>query len=64
MLATQVPRLSADKCQQVSCSMYDSENQDFVIPQEIDDAVASKNYFPKVRAIELWNDSTNLTCLE
>lgn len=63
-LAAQVPWLSADECQQVSRPMYDSKNEDFVTPQEIHDAVASKDHFPKVWAIELWNDSTDLRRLE
>ena len=44
--------------------MYDSKNEDFVVLQEIDYAVTSEDHFTKVWAIELWNDSSDLGCLE
>src|SRR5688572_9893144 len=44
--------------------MHDSKNKGLVVLQEIHDAVPSKDQFPKVRAIELWNHSTDLGRLE
>ena len=44
--------------------MHDSKERDLVVLHEIDDTVISEDQLPKVGAIELWNDSTDLGSLE
>ena len=63
-LAANVPRFTADACEQILRTMYDTKDEGLIVFQEIDDTVTSEDQFSKVRAIELWNHSTDLGRLE
>lgn len=63
-LAANVPRFTADECEQITRTMYDTKDEGLIVFQEIDDTVTSEDQFSKVRPIEFWNHSTDLGRLE
>ena len=44
--------------------MHDSQNEDFVVLQEIDDTISSEDQFSEVRSTEFRNHSTDLGSIE
>lgn len=63
-LAANVPRFSADKGQQVSRAVNHSKNENLVVSQKIDDAIAPEEDFTKVFAVEFGNDTADARILE
>jgi hypothetical protein len=48
VLTADVPGLTADECREISCAMYDSQDEDFVVLHEIDDTISSEDQFAEV----------------
>jgi hypothetical protein len=59
LLIAEVPRLSADQCCQISRSVHNTKNENLVVLETIDDAIAREDNFAEIFMVEFGNNATD-----